>query len=268
MHSSALAIHVKSTDKHWEYWGSRFPYYGVFTADKLRHPDAQALDEFFQTGEQHIRNVFDTIGAFAPTFRPSRAMDFGCGTGRILVPLSKSCRVLGIDISPSMLAEARKNVDARGVGSNVELARSDDRLSQVVGDFDLIHSFIVFQHIPIPRGMVIANELLERLRPAGVAVLHFTYARHASSLRRTVAWIRSHVPLAHYPINLATGRKGAPMQMNSYSLKALFDLMRDHHCVIRTIDFTDHSETLGALFYMQRCEVAFTNSSGIAARLR
>jgi SAM-dependent methyltransferase len=243
---------MKTTDRHWEEWGRTVPYYGVATDQMFKDPDATALDEFFRTGENHIQNTLTNIALFAPGFRPTRSMDFGCGTGRLLVPLSKLGQVIGVDVSPSMLAEARKNCDTRGIGSNAELVRSDDELSLVAGDFDLIHSHIVFQHIPVARGMRLADRLIGALGPRGVAALHFTYGRNASLTRKLVSWLRPRVAILHYVANRLQGQSGPPMQMNMYSLAQILDLFRRHRCAVRTVELTDHAGTLGAVFYVQR----------------
>jgi len=58
-----------------------------------------------------------------------------------------------------MLAEARRNMEEMNI-ANVTLVGSDDRLSQVPGSYDLVHSHIVLQHIPVRRGMGMIGELL------------------------------------------------------------------------------------------------------------
>jgi SAM-dependent methyltransferase len=243
---------LKSTDKHWEDWGKNAPYYGVVTDEKFRNPDSAALDAFFASGSEHIDSVLKTIRGFLPQFAPSRSLDFGCGTGRLVVALSKLSPVVGVDISPSMISEARKNADSRGVGTNADFVLSDDGLTKVTGDFDLIHSSIVLQHIPVVRGMRIAHQLLARLRPNGVAALHFTYGRTASPARKVASWVRSRVMPIHYAINIATGQSGAPMQMNAYDIGALFALFQDHACVIHNVELTDHGGTQGAMFFLRR----------------
>jgi SAM-dependent methyltransferase len=45
-----------------------------------------------------------------------------------------------------------------------------------IGTFDLVHSFIVFQHISQARGEATLRELGRVLNPGGVGVLHFAYA--------------------------------------------------------------------------------------------
>ncbi|HKJ31811.1 MAG TPA: class I SAM-dependent methyltransferase [Balneolales bacterium] len=87
-----------------------------------------------------------------PHFSINRALDFGCGVGRLLIPLSVySSHVTGVDVSESMLDEARKNCEARQI-TNVDFIKSDDDLSLLNRKFNFIHSYIVFQHIPAKRG--------------------------------------------------------------------------------------------------------------------
>jgi hypothetical protein len=44
---------------------------------------------------------------------------------------------------------------------------------------DWINSFIVFQHIPPERGLVLLAQLLDRLKPAGLLSLHLTLYRES-----------------------------------------------------------------------------------------
>ncbi|EGJ09960.1 type 11 methyltransferase [Rubrivivax benzoatilyticus JA2 = ATCC BAA-35] len=160
-----------STDIEWEKWGARDPYFSVLTDPRFRvnAMTAQAREDFFALGRMHVDHVLHVIrchldGAFAPT----RTLDFGCGVGRLVMPFARlGGEVVGVDISPSMLAEARRNCDQAGL-SNVVLLPSDDALSAVAGDFDLVHSCIVLQHIEIPRGLVIFEQLVRRVRPGGM----------------------------------------------------------------------------------------------------
>jgi len=71
---------------------------------------------------------------------------------------------------------ARSNAIKAGA-SNIKLLQSDDKLSQVTGQFDLVNSFIVLQHIPPERGIRLIRDLIERTRVGGVCSLQLTYAR-------------------------------------------------------------------------------------------
>src|SRR4051812_3426092 len=97
------------TDSDWEKFGRIDPYYGVLSHDRF-HAAAEAGEArqaFFQSGESHIDLVFRTIREHCDAdFAPQRAFDFGCGVGRLVIPLARrAARVVGADISDAMLAE-------------------------------------------------------------------------------------------------------------------------------------------------------------------
>ena len=87
-------------------------------------------------------------------------LDYGCGVGRLVVPFSKiGAHVVGMDVSESMLEEAKINCDSNGL-DNVVLLKADDNLSALDHKFDLINSYIVFQHIPVSRGLTILKNMI------------------------------------------------------------------------------------------------------------
>src|ERR1041384_981673 len=128
-------------ERTWRPFGRVDAYYGVlsdeqFRADRL---DAKALDEFFQTGEDHVAWTLDFIRrGIAPGFQPTRVLDFGCGVGRLVLPFARrASEVVGADISPEMLEEARRNTTSFGL-TNATFVRVDQDLDAVPGQFDLV----------------------------------------------------------------------------------------------------------------------------------
>lgn len=105
---------------------------------------AETEDDFRASGVKDLDTlVLDGI-ELPPT---ARALEIGCGMGRLLVPLaSRIAHVGGVDISDVMIKKARKfcgghrNITARTTTG--DLAGFED------GSLDLVFSFIVFQHIP------------------------------------------------------------------------------------------------------------------------
>jgi 2-polyprenyl-3-methyl-5-hydroxy-6-metoxy-1,4-benzoquinol methylase len=136
-----------STDAEWEKWGQKDPYFGVLTHDKYRSQNIteEAKKEFFESGRSYISHVLEVCRQqFDRGFTLKRALDFGCGTGRLVIPLAGIAEhVVGLDVSDSMLKEAFKNCNKHSA-INVSLLKSNDNLSCLDGSFDFIHSFIVF----------------------------------------------------------------------------------------------------------------------------
>ena len=212
------------SDRVWEELGRTQPYSAV-----LEHASRA---EFFASGEEHVARVLQIAHErIDPDYHPSRALDFGCGVGRILIPLAQLCEeVVGVDVSEAMLSEARRNCDDQGL-SNVEFiptlaALADDR------QFDLVHTYIVLQHIPRKRGMQIVAKLIDLVAAGGVGILHVQYDRTASPLRKGANWARKHVPGVNDVANLVEGvpRRTPLMQMNVYFLDEIFRLLYGRQC--------------------------------------
>jgi 2-polyprenyl-3-methyl-5-hydroxy-6-metoxy-1,4-benzoquinol methylase len=243
-------------EHEWEKFGRRDPYFGVLSEEKFRanQLDAAARAEFFASGERHVDACFETIRrCLAPAFSPRRALDFGCGVGRLVIPLARRCAaVVGADVSASMLAEARRNCDQQGL-ADVSLVETANGLGSVPGTFDFIHSFIVFQHIPAPKGEQLLAELLDRLEPGGIGALHFTTAQRAPAMQRFVRRLRWSAPVMHELANLLKGRPGEPLMiMEQYDLGHLWNALQEHGCEHAHLRATDHGGHLGVMIFFER----------------
>ena len=191
-----------NTDKSWKRFGEEDPYFGVFSHEKYRSNNLtdQALEEFFRSGEEHAQKVLATLRDINPAFSPQRTLDFGCGVGRVTIPLAHACAsVLGVDVAPGMLSQAQKNASLRGV-SNIEFSHD------VKGNFNFVHSVIVFQHIPPRRGMPILADLGSRLEASGMIVLQVPYERDVPVWRKAATAIKRTDPMINGLLNLIEGR--------------------------------------------------------------
>ncbi len=247
----------RNTDREWERLGRSEPYFGVVTNEKFRcgNLDERNREEFFRSGETHINRVLSMAEQIRPGFSIRRALDFGCGVGRLVIPLAGlSEQVTGLDVSESMLREARANCDARGL-KNVALMKSDDRLASLNGKFDFIHSFVVFQHIPVTRGYRIFGGLLTHLEAGGVCACHFTYAKDTKA-KYVMHYLTKYLPFSRNFINLVKGRgfMAPQMQMNNYSMNVILEMIRGAGASCCHLDFTDHEGHLGAVVYCTRFE--------------
>jgi SAM-dependent methyltransferase len=211
------------TDRDWERWGAADPYFGVFSSAQYRATqlNAQAIDDFFNSGKQHVARVLDAIHeSFDASYDPHRVLDFGCGVGRLVVPFSRIAdRVVGVDISKSMLAEAAANCTRRSI-TNTEFVLSDDHLSRVTDRFDLVHSFIVLQHIPWRRGQRILQCLMQRVEPGGYLCFQFLTSCLTPTLRRALVRLRYAFPPLNWARNVILRRSvfEPPMQLHVYPI--------------------------------------------------
>lgn len=246
------AWHISSmlksnSDNNWEQFGLEDPYYSVLTDGKYHSANLSEdrQKEFFSSGHKHIVNVFEIIKKHInPLFLPQRALDFGCGTGRLIVPLSQlSTHVVGVDISIAMLREAQNVCSSRGI-TNVSFARSDDELSELINQkFDFIHSIAVLQHIDVTRGERIMRNMLLHLSPGGVGAIGVAYYVPNTIFRRIYRFVTHKIPMGRPLTNLLKGRNiGAPvMQMNPYNLNRLLLLMQEYGVSNVHLSFTESS---------------------------
>jgi SAM-dependent methyltransferase len=247
----------RNSDKDWKRYGSEDPYYGVVSDDKF-HKDnlnPETVREFFRTGEEHADFILSQIrNHMLPAFAPRRVLDFGCGVGRCAIPFGRhSETVLGVDVSEAMIEEGRRNAEALSA-ANVTFAVSDATLSTVAGPFDLIHSFIVFQHIPPRRGERLVERMIELLSDDGVAALHFMYHTELSPVQAAARWLRKRVAPLHWAANMAHGKpwRYPLMQKNVYDMNRLFFLLRRHGCGETIIRFEGLETMHGVVLFFRK----------------
>jgi SAM-dependent methyltransferase len=245
----------ENTDKDWEKFGKDDPYFGVITSDEFsgnKFSD-EKLKKFMSSGEEYINNVCSNVKKYLDVgFKPMTSLDFGCGVGRLLIPISKiSDKAVGIDVSTSMLSEAKKNLAKYNV-SNAEVILSYNCDEIVANSFDFIHSFIVFQHIPVKRGFEIYTKLLGSLKSNGVGVLHFTFFN--PTLHGIRGILNKYIPFIRIVKNVIKGRKlNAPdMQMNEYDVNSLISVLYRQGVKNLYLEFTKHDEILGIIIYFKK----------------
>lgn len=247
----------KSANKHWEALAKISPYYAVSIYDKFRarNLDERTFVDFFESGEEYISTLLDAIKEHLDAdFQPVRCLDFGCGTGRLTVPLAQRfAEVIGVDVSETMLEEARRNFQKFGL-DNGEFISSDDRLSKVEGKFDFINSYIVFQHLQRRRGELLLKRMIELLADGGIAALHFTYSLNRGLIGELKYWLHASVPLAHNLMNLAKGRKfNHPYTLISrYNLNNLCRIIQENGCEHLYVRFSNHDGLLGVTLVFQK----------------
>ena len=99
-------------------------------------------------------------------------LEIGAGTGRnfryLVEAVGPSGKVIGVDASPGMLAEARKLIDHEG-WSNVEVLQQDAAQLEVAQDVDGVLFSLSYSAMPEPRPAL--ARAWERLRPCSRVVV-------------------------------------------------------------------------------------------------
>ena len=247
---------MKTEQKTWDKFGKIAPYYSVLVAEEFKPENlsAENLAAFFDSGSEHVCRLLKIIRELCPEFAPKTTVDFGCGVGRVTLALAKiSSRVLAVDVSQSMLEEARKNCAKQGA-SNVAFMTTAEFLVSPNSSVDFVHSFIVLQHISPRTGYQLMEKLVSTLKEGGIGAIHVTFADTRSRLRRLLSRIKAGVPgaaqlhnlLRRRPLNLPA------MQMHSYRLDRVFRLLHENGCNKVILRFTGHGPHLGVFLIFEK----------------
>ena len=153
----------------WEELAEYDALWAVLTQPEKRGGGWQA-DEFLATGEAEIAEVLKTARVLGLPQRRRRALDFGCGAGRLTRALARRFETaVGVDISEEMVATARRlNRDMPGCRFRVE--DSTELRGQEDSSFDLVYTTLVLQHLPRKLVEVYVMELLRVTAPGGLLV--------------------------------------------------------------------------------------------------
>lgn len=106
-----------------------------------------SVEEFFRTGEQEIAGVLAALERLDLMPDRGRALDFGCGLGRLSRALaSQFSEVVGVDISKEMIVNATR-LNADHGDCRFVLNEHADLRSLPDDSFDLVLSLITLQHV-------------------------------------------------------------------------------------------------------------------------
>ncbi|HEY1833397.1 MAG TPA: class I SAM-dependent methyltransferase [Solirubrobacteraceae bacterium] len=137
--------------------------------DNYRFKTRERVFQNGRTSAERLARAVETETGVALDGR--RVLDYGCGVGRLALPLAERCEhVYGLDVTLGVLEEAAANAERLGVG-NAEWLEAD-RLASLSGSYDFVLTVHVLQHIPTRQGERIVSQLVAGLAPGGVGYIN------------------------------------------------------------------------------------------------
>ena len=178
---------VKQLQRVWDSMGEADPLFAVLSFEDKKGKKWE-IEEFFATGQEDVGSAERHLGALGIPLGGGRAVDFGCGVGRVTRALSGYFdEIWGVDVAPSMVRAAEEL--NRGIPGCRFILNSDDELGSFSNDsVDFVFSKITLQHIPPSISLRYLSEFLRILKPTGVIYFQLS-ARPKSALRRLEAWL-------------------------------------------------------------------------------
>lgn len=127
-------------------------------------------EAFYKTGRDDINLLFEQLDAAGLKPASGRALDFGCGMGRLSFALAdRFAAVDGVDVAPSMIERARQQ--DRGNQRCTFHLNSNPDLSLFPNDsFDFILTLITLQHMEPQYSHSYIAEFVRVLKPGGILV--------------------------------------------------------------------------------------------------
>jgi ubiquinone/menaquinone biosynthesis C-methylase UbiE len=117
----------------------------------------------------HIERVYRRV---AELVRGPNVLDLGCGTGNMTMRLAqRGLSVVGVDISPEMLAVARRKIPAGAAVRFVQTGAAELIDHFPAGSFDTIVSILVFSEMSEAEQLLVLRQCRSLLRPGGRMIL-------------------------------------------------------------------------------------------------
>ncbi len=205
----------------WNEFGAKDPLWAVLT-EPSKKDHGWDPEEFFRLGEEEIQAVLSHIAGLGIEISRKRALDFGCGVGRLTRALAgRFEEATGVDISPSMVDAARRlNKDFPNcrflLNERDDLAVFPDR------SFDFIYSNITLQHMDPRYAVRYINEFLRLLAPGGMLAFQLPSRPISLPLRLVYGFSGR----AWYRYQARRARPGLIMEVHAVPKRRIVELLR------------------------------------------
>jgi ubiquinone/menaquinone biosynthesis C-methylase UbiE len=194
------------------------------SAETIRHSFSKVAWFYDFWGKLTESKAQDKVWEYADIRNGDNVLEVAVGTGLLfkkIVGINKDGNSAGVDLSPDMIAQARKNLQGSENNNYTLKIESADQLSSETGSIDVLINNYMFDLLPEHMFIPILNEFYRVLKPTGRLVItcmafgNTWYHKFWKSLA------------VHFPAILTYCR---PVDLSEYLVKAGFKI--DKHTFI------------------------------------
>jgi SAM-dependent methyltransferase len=153
--------------KTWNTLGEVDPFWAILT-DPNKKNNQWDVNLFFEFGRLEINGIFQEMDCLGLPVLHGRALDFGCGVGRLTQALSTHFEEAhGVDVAASMIKLAN---ELKPPEQNCHYHLNEEQDLGLFADdfFDFIYSRLVLQHMHPMFSKKYMGEFIRVLRPGGL----------------------------------------------------------------------------------------------------
>ena len=162
-------MNINDLKENWNKLGEHNAIDAILSGFENKHSE-NVIEDFFKTGKQEIQNLMVYLNDLNIQFPKRKALDFGCGIGRLSQSLTDYFdEVYGVDIADSMIKLANKY---NNKGNKCKYILNENNDLQIFEDnmFDFIYTNITLQHMELKYIKKYLKEFLRIINPEGFIV--------------------------------------------------------------------------------------------------
>uniref|UniRef100_A0A7C4X8S6 Class I SAM-dependent methyltransferase n=1 Tax=candidate division WOR-3 bacterium TaxID=2052148 RepID=A0A7C4X8S6_UNCW3 len=164
---------LKKVQKNWDEFAKKDPLWAILPIPEKKD-NRWKIEELFATGRNEIKAIMNYIQGLDINIKKDKALDFGCGVGRLTQALCEYFNeCIGVDISSYMLQLANRYNKYPQRCKYILNCESDLKIFPDE-TFDFIYSNIVFQHLEPRFTLGYIKEFIRVLKTGGLIIFQVT----------------------------------------------------------------------------------------------
>jgi ubiquinone/menaquinone biosynthesis C-methylase UbiE len=171
----SVPMDLKKLEANWDELGKINPMEAILAQGEKKNKFWDPK-EFFATGEREIDDALETLKASGVVLKQNKALDFGCGIGRLSQALARHFEAVeGIDIAPTMISLANQYNRFQGK-CRYRVHQQDNLALFADNSFNFIYCVLTLQHMQPKYAKAYIREFCRVLAPGGAMIFQIPSA--------------------------------------------------------------------------------------------